>query len=133
MSCDHINKSLNSEHILNLINYTQLSNINYFLTCQMESINSMEGKLFYLVHQMAERKMITMKDKGILKGKTPKNVDLIIGSNDEIINAYESYLKDGTELTLTSALLHSLVNGSNILSIKRKMIINQEKAKIVVK
>jgi len=93
----------------------------------------MEGKLFYLVHQMAERKMITMKDKGILKGKTPKNVDLIIGSNDEIINAYESYLKDGTELTLTSALLHSLVNGSNILSIKRKMIINQEKAKIVVK
>ena len=34
----------------------------------MESINSIPGKLLYLSYRLYKEKLISMKDKGILKG-----------------------------------------------------------------
>lgn len=55
----------------------------------MQQIQSVPGKLFYLVYCMYKENTIDARGKQILKGMTWKNLDLIIMGNAQIAKAYE--------------------------------------------
>lgn len=70
----------------------------------MDEISTIPGKLLLVVYQMNKENEIDNRGKQILKGINFKYEEMIISNNPSILDSYENYIKDGTELTLRSAL-----------------------------
>ncbi len=58
----------------------------------MQNIQSIPGKLFYIVYILYKQNAIDIHGKQILKGKKfIKFLDLIIQNNSQIVKTYENY------------------------------------------
>lgn len=59
------------------------------------------------------------------------HLDLILAGSKEVMNVYEKYLQEGTELTLSSDLLHILRLESTQLLTQRIVKPNRHQARVV--
>lgn len=74
----------------------------------MENGFSIHGKLFILAFELHQQNKISSSEKSQFKGTSPHIPDMIIDDSEELIQIYENYLREGTELTLSSSLIHLL-------------------------
>lgn len=74
----------------------------------MENGCSIHGKLLILAFELHRQNKITSSEKSQFKGTPPHMPDMIMDDSEELIQIYENYLREGTELTLSSELIHLL-------------------------
>ncbi len=63
---------------------------------EINLIDSVPGKILYMIYKMHQESVITLREKFILKGQNFVRLDLVVSDQQCLRNAYEDYLHSGT-------------------------------------